>query len=66
MKKKQLDRSITMVLICTLITLAAWIGFQVYRAYSQVPLPEGIDKHLQPLEPTLETSVLDRLEQRQP
>ncbi len=66
MKNKQLDRTITMVLSSTLITLAVWIGFQVYRAYHQVPLPAGIEKHLEPLNPVLETSVLDQLEQRQP
>ena len=64
MKKRGIDRSVVVLLISTLITIAAWVGFEVYRAYTRVQLPEGIEKYLAPLMPTLDSEVLDNLEKR--
>jgi len=64
MRKKGIDRDLVIVLTTTLITLATWVGFEVYRAYTKVTIPEVLQKHLQPLNPTLDTKVLDQLEQR--
>lgn len=64
MRKKGIDRDLIIVLTSTLITLATWVGFEVYRAYTKVTVPEVLQKHLLPLNPTLNTQVLDQLEQR--
>lgn len=64
MRKKGIDRDLIIVLTSTLITLATWVGFEVYWAYTKVTIPEVLQKHLQPLDPTLNTQVLDQLEQR--
>lgn len=64
MRKKSIDRDLIIVLTSTLITLATWVGFEVYRAYTKVTIPEVLQKHLLPLNPTLNTQVLDQLEQR--
>lgn len=64
MHKKGIDRDLIMVLTTTLITLGCWVGFEVYRAYTKVTIPEVLQKHLQPLNPTLNTQVLDKLELR--
>jgi len=66
MSKRGADQDIVVLLISTLITLASWVGFEVYRAYSQVPVPQGLERHLQPLDPTLSTNVLDILEKKNP
>jgi len=65
MKKKRIDRDIVVVLISTLVTLVAWVGFEVYRAYTKVVVPADIEKYLTPLDPQLNTSILDDLEKRQ-
>lgn len=64
MRKKTIDRDLVVVLTTTLITLATWTGFEVYRAYTKVDLPAGVEKYLQRLDPTLNTAVLEQLEQR--
>ncbi len=64
MRKKGIDRDLIILLTTTLITLATWVGFEVYRAYTKVTIPNGLEKYLEPLDPNLNTSVLDKLEQR--
>ena len=63
MKKKGWDRDVVIVFITTLVTLACWVGFEVYRAYLKTDLPQGVEKHLKTLDPQLKTGVLDRLRQ---
>ena len=64
MRKQTIDRNLVVVLTTTLITLSAWVGFEVYRAYTKVGLPTGVEKYLQTLDPTLNVAVLDKLQQR--
>jgi hypothetical protein len=64
MRKKTWDRDLVVLLVSTLITVASWVGLEVYRAYVNVQLPPGVEKHLQPFDPILKTGVLDKLEGR--
>ena len=66
MRKKRIDRDIVVVLISTLVTVAAWVGFEVYRAYTKVNIPTGIEQYLGELSPKLDVAVLDDLEKRDP
>ena len=64
MRKKQIDREIILLLTTTLVTVAVWIGFEVYRAYTKVALPEGLEQYLTPIDTVLSTGVLEKLEMR--
>ncbi len=66
MKRKRIDRDIVVVLISTLVTVAAWVGFEVYRAYAKVNIPTGIEQYLGALDPKLDVVVLDDLEKSDP
>jgi hypothetical protein len=66
MKKQRLDKDIITILISTLITLVVWVGVEVYHAYAQLDVPPGVDKHLQPMDTSLNTGVFDKLKERQP
>ena len=66
MRKKRIDRDIVTLLIITLITLASWVGFEVYRAYTRREVPEVLASHLRELSPKLNTGVLRKLELRIP
>lgn len=66
MPKKKVDRDIIILLGLTLMTLVSWVGFEVYRAYTQVPVPAVLEKHLRQLSPVLDTTVLDEVERRIP
>lgn len=64
MKKRRIDRDIVVVLISTLLTLVAWVGFEVYRAYTRVQVPTDVQKYLGPLDPKLDLSALESLEKK--
>lgn len=66
MRRRRIDRDIVVVLISTLVTVVAWVGFEVYRAYAKVNLPTGIEQYLGELDPKLDVTVLDYLEKRDP
>jgi hypothetical protein len=62
MKKKRIDKDIVILLISTLITIATWVGLEVYRAYVRVSVTAEVEKHLQPIDPTIDVRVLEKLE----
>ncbi len=62
MKKRGIDRDIVVLLISTLITVASWVGFEVYRAYVKVVVSAQTTKHLQMIDPTLNKDVFTKLE----
>lgn len=66
MKKPGVDKDVIVLLITSMITAASWVGFEVYRAYTNREIPTGLERHLVELDPTLDTSVLDELESRRP
>jgi hypothetical protein len=62
MRKKGIDRDIVVLLISTLITIASWVGFEVYRAYVKVVVPKEVENHLKTINPTLNKNVFTKLE----
>ena len=64
MNRRRIDKDIVVLLISTLVTVATWVGFEVYRAYTRVQVPEGVESLLAPLTPTLDIQVLDALDKR--
>jgi hypothetical protein len=61
MKKKGIDRDVVVLLISTLITIASWVGFEVYRAYVKVAVPTEVEKHLETISPNLNKNVFTKL-----
>ena len=49
------------LLISTLITVASWVGFEVYRAYVKVAVSPDVEKHLEIINPTLNKDVFIKL-----
>lgn len=66
MKRKTLDKSLIVLLITTLIMFALWVGFEVYEAYIKMDIPVGLEKHMEPLNPQLNSSILDEIERMEP
>lgn len=64
MRKNKLSRDLVLLLVTTLITIGCWIAFEVYRAYNQVVLPAGVERHLIPLDPNLDKNVLEIISDR--
>lgn len=64
MRKKPVDQSVIILLILTLVTLASWVGFEVYRAYRSAKTDQIPPSYLLRLDPTLNTKVLEKIEKR--
>lgn len=47
------------LLIISLITSLAWIGFEVYRAATQPTIPEIQEEYIKSLDPTLDQTALE-------
>ncbi|MBI2040159.1 hypothetical protein HYT18_03730 [Candidatus Microgenomates bacterium] len=45
--------------IFTFITIIAWVAFDIIHTSSQVEIPTDIQQLIEPLNPNLDTSVLD-------
>lgn len=63
MEKAKIPSFIT-ILILTLVTVATWVGFSIYRALTAAPGPTVAKEILNPLNPALDTSVINQVNSR--
>lgn len=61
MKKNKLPSLIT-ILVLSLITIVAWVGFSIYRAFSQTTPPDVPSNVSASLDPTLDTTEINQIE----
>ncbi len=61
MKKSSLPKPIT-ILILTLLTSLVWVGLNIYRTVTVKPVAPVPENILKPLNPTLNTDVLQKIE----
>ncbi len=66
MHKNKIDRDIVVMLVMTLITLVAWVGFEVYRAYTKIAIAPVLAEQLREVNPVLDLGVLEIIEKREP
>ena len=50
--------------VLTVITTMVWVGFDVYRAFTQKPPPTVSAEILAPINPVLDATLLDKLTNR--
>lgn len=63
MRRNKLDRDILVMLTFSLVTLAMWVGFEIYRTLTKKETKNDIQKYLEIIEPTINTNILDELKQ---
>ncbi|TSC85739.1 MAG: hypothetical protein G01um101416_810 [Microgenomates group bacterium Gr01-1014_16] len=61
-RSNKIGKDVVVILVSTCITILAWVGFEVYRAYFKPTIPGEVEKYLTPLSPSLDTQILDILE----
>ena len=66
MRKRKIDRDIIVLLVSTSVTIASWIGFEVYRAYMHVGTEPQVEKHLKQIDPSLKADIFSKLEPLEP
>lgn len=64
MKQKNQTPFLVKFAVLTLITAAVWIGFDVYRAFTEKPEPSVSAEILAPVDPKLDPDLLDKLTNR--
>ncbi len=64
MNHKQGSPFLVKFAVFTVITALVWVGFDVYRAFTQKPPPSVSAEILAPIDPTLNADLLDKLTNR--
>lgn len=62
---RNLNRDLLKLAILTLITVMTWAGFDIYRAFHQVEIPQVLKRQIQPLNPQLDKKILEDLQERE-
>lgn len=64
-KKQFVNKDIIRVLTLTLITIFAWIAFDVYRTLNKDVQSEVLKEQMEPLNPEINIQVVEELKQRE-
>lgn len=64
MKPEKLSRDLLVLAILTVITTFTWISLDLYRVLTRPQAPQVPSSHLEPLNPKLETKIIDSLSQK--
>ncbi|OGC58247.1 hypothetical protein A3A70_00580 [candidate division WWE3 bacterium RIFCSPLOWO2_01_FULL_42_11] len=61
-----MSRDIFLILVFTLLTLTAWVVFEIYHAGSKLYITQDVRDLARPLDPTLSIKTLEALKKREP
>jgi len=64
MKKQSISKDFLILSILSTIVVAVWIAIDVFLALNKSEIPSVLKKQTEPLNPKIETSVLDELEKQ--
>lgn len=56
-----MSKNVVNILALTLITVLLWVGFQIFKITTQGPIPQATARQLKVLNPNLDTSVIEDL-----
>ena len=59
------DRDLLLVSIFTFLTVFAWVFFELVKTVKTTTIEAPVQQVIQPLNPKLDTGILDILQQRQ-
>jgi len=56
--------SLYRVTLVSFVTVAIWIGFEIYWAYQKKAAPPNVQQQIEPLNPNIDTDLIDSLSTR--
>lgn len=59
------DRDLLLVSILTFLTVLSWVSFELIKTIKTTTVKTPVQQIIKPLNPTLDTAILDTLEKRQ-
>ena len=60
-----MSKQIIQVLILTLVTVLAWLGFELFHQAKKTTLPPVVQEQIAPLDPQLPVEVFEGLRKRE-
>ena len=63
MKKVKLGKNTLLISIISLLTIASWIGFEVYRIATKTTISPTVREQMSPLSPRINREVIDSLKE---
>ena len=63
-QKNEISRDVLIISVLSLLTILAWVGMDVHRKLTKKEVPEILEKQLLPLDPEVDTKIMDVLESR--
>lgn len=64
MKKQTIGKDLLILSILTTISVAVWIAVDIYKALYKSDIPQVLKIQMEPLNPKLDTIILEQLESR--
>jgi len=64
MSREDSDRDLLLVSIFTFLTIISWVFFELVKTIKTSTVKSSVQEVIQPLKPTLDTGILDILEQK--
>lgn len=64
MEQLKFGRNILILAIMSLITVGAWIGFEVYHAYTKTTVPRVAKELVKPLDAKIDEAVIEDIKER--
>lgn len=58
------DRDLLLVSIFTFLTVLSWVFFEIIKTVKTTTIKQPVQQVIKPLKPTLDTGILDVLEER--
>jgi hypothetical protein len=64
MNANESDRDLLLVSILTFLTVLSWVAFEIAKTVKTTTVQAPVQQIIKPLNPTLDTAILDTLEKR--
>ncbi len=65
MKKKGIKKDLFTVSIITMVTITVWVFLDIFLTFQKKAVPAVVQKQMEPLNPKLNTELLDELEKKE-
>jgi hypothetical protein len=66
MTREDSDYDLLLVSVFTFLTIISWVVFELIKTAKTSTVKSSVEQVITPLKPTLDTGILDVLEQRKP
>ncbi len=64
MKKKGIKKDLFIIAVITIVTITVWVVLDIFLTFQKSTVPAVTKKLMEPLNPKLNTEVLDELEKK--